>query len=331
MSKLKKRLVSLICPVYNEAPSVHRFVDRASALARELAAPYVLEVIFIDDGSKDETLQTLISCQAHYPWIRIVELSRNFGKEAALSCGIDLANGDCAIPIDVDLEDPLELIPQMIEIWESGFEVVLAKRESRPNDSWMKRTSATFFYRIHNRLATLQLPQDVGDFRLLDRIVIDALKSMPERQRFMKGLFAWVGFKQATIGYVRGRRDYSESRFSFWKLWNLAVEGITSFSTLPLRIWTYLGLFIAVSSMGFGLFIIGHALFLGREVPGYASMMTVILFLGGIQLIGLGVIGEYLGRNYMESKGRPIYVIRRQFPNQSMKIALVESVVSNHE
>jgi glycosyltransferase involved in cell wall biosynthesis len=306
-------LVSLVCPVFNEGASVDAFLRELTPIIESLAPDYAFEVVFVDDGSTDATLERLLDSKAAHPWIRVIELSRNFGKEAALSCGLDEARGDCVVPVDVDLEDPLQLIPVLLARWKEGFEVVLARRGSRPHDSWLKRTSARMFYRIHNRMSVPVIPEDVGDFRLLDRSVVDVLRQIPERQRFMKGLFAWVGFRQATVDYIRGRREGSESRYNFWRLWNLALEGITSFSTLPLRIWSYIGLAIAMAALGFGVFIVAHAIVNGRDVPGYASLMTVVLFLGGMQLIGLGVIGEYLGRNYMESKQRPVYVVRRRY------------------
>ena len=316
-----KPLVSLICPVYNEAASVDALMQAIASLQTLIASDYDLELIVINDGSVDSSLSQLRSYQARYAWLSIIDLSRNFGKEAALSCGLHEAGGDCVIPIDADLQDPPELIPKMLKAWQNeGFEVVLAKREFRQTDTWSKRTSAGWFYRIHNYLASPTLPEDVGDFRLMDRRVVNALCEMPERQRFMKGLFAWVGFRQTTMLYERAARTQGESRFGLWKLWNLALEAITSFSTLPLRIWTYVGVVIALIAMAYGLFIITNVLLYGRDVPGYASLMIVILFLGGVQLIGLGVLGEYLGRTYMETKQRPIYVIRDRYSSHQDRV-----------
>ncbi len=242
--------------------------------------------------------------------LKIVDLSRNFGKEAALSAGLQVASGHVVVPIDVDLQDPPELIPEMIELWRTGYEVVLARRSCRKSDGWAKRTSANFFYRIHNKVAKPRLPVNVGDFRLMDRCVIDSLLQLPESNRFMKGLFAWVGFRTTYIEYSRPERRAGESKFNGWRLWNFALEGITSFSTAPLRVWFYIGLFVSSMSLFYGLYILLRVLLLGIVIPGYASLIITITFLGGLQLIGIGVIGEYLGRTYLESKRRPIFLIR---------------------
>jgi glycosyltransferase involved in cell wall biosynthesis len=271
------------------------------------------EIICVNDGSRDGTLERLREFQKSEARLRIVDLSRNFGKEAALTCGIDHALGDAVIPIDADLQDPPELIAEMVRIWRQGFDVVLAQRVDRSADNMLKRKTAEWFYRLHNAISEPPIPANVGDFRLMDRRVVDALKLLPERRRFMKGLFAWVGFRQATIPYAREARTAGESKFSGWRLWNFALEGITSFSTAPLRVWTYLGLAIALLAFIFGLFVVGRTLMLGRDLPGYASLITVVLFLGGVQLIGLGVLGEYIGRLYGEAKGRPIYIVRERY------------------
>jgi polyisoprenyl-phosphate glycosyltransferase len=271
------------------------------------------DFIFVNDGSSDATLDSLLMAQRDDPRIRVIDLSRNFGKEAAMTAGLDMCDADAAIPIDVDLQDPPHVIPQLIEKWREGFEVVLAKRSDRSSDGFMKHRPAPLFYRIHNMIAAQKIPHDVGDFRLIDRQVIDALRALPERQRFMKGLFAWVGFRTATVEYVREPRAAGRSRFSGWRLWNVAVEGITSFSSAPLEIWTYIGIIISVFSFLYGLVIVAKTLIFGIDVPGYASLLVSILFLGGIQLLGIGVIGQYLGRVYAEIKQRPIYIVRRTF------------------
>jgi glycosyltransferase involved in cell wall biosynthesis len=240
-------------------------------------------------------------------------LSRNFGKEAALTAGIDAARGDAVIPIDADLQDSPELIVRLVEEWKRGFEVVLAKRADRRADSFAKRLTALLFYKVHNSISEPVIPENVGDFRLMDRKVVDAIKQLPERRRFMKGIFAWVGFRSTTIEYVRDPRIAGASRFSAWKLWNLALEGITSFSTAPLRIWTYLGLAVASLAFVYAGFIVMRTVIHGIDVPGYASLLAITLFLGGIQLIGLGVLGEYLGRVYSEAKQRPIYIVRDSY------------------
>ncbi len=300
--------LSIVCPIHNEEEALPGFFAELLPLLE--ASGETHEILCINDGSRDASLTVLQSYQQGHPQIRVIDLSRNFGKEAALSCGLDLARGQAVIPIDADLQDPPELIIDMLRVWRQGFDVVLAQRTDRSQDSLLKRKTAEWFYRLHNLISDPPHPPNVGDFRLLDRKVVDALKQLPERRRFMKGLFAWVGFRQATLPYARRVRTAGESKFSGWRLWNFALEGITSFSTAPLRIWAYLGLGIALLAFLFGLFIIVHTLMYGRDLPGYASMITVVLFLGGIQLIGLGMLGEYIGRIFSETKGRPIYIIR---------------------
>ena len=230
-----------------------------------------------------------------------------------MSAGIDVAKGDCVIPIDADLQDPPALISIMVKKWQKGAEVVLAKRIDRSTDSFAKRKTAQLFYRLHNMVSNLQIPEDVGDFRLMDRVVVDALKKLPERQRFMKGLFAWVGFKTLTVEYVRNARSTGKTKFSGWRLWNLAIEGITSFSLVPLKVWTYIGLFGSVFAIFYATFIIIRTWIFGIDLPGYASLLVVMLFFGSLQLMSLGIIGEYIGRIYFESKQRPIYLIKKQY------------------
>jgi len=307
-------VLSIICPMYNEEESLAAFFDRLLPVLESLKEPF--EIVCVNDGSCDTTLEQLRAARKRDTRIRVLDLSRNFGKEAALTCGIDHAIGDAVIPIDADLQDPPELIAEMLKLWRQGFDVVLAQRTDRSVDNFLKRKTAEWFYRLHNAISDVPIPPNVGDFRLMDRKVIEALKTLPERRRFMKGLFAWVGFRQAVIPYSREVRQAGVSKFSGWRLWNFALEGITSFSTVPLRIWTYLGLCIALLSFVYGAFIVGRVLFLGRDMPGYASLITVVLFLGGVQLIGLGMLGEYLGRIYSESKGRPVYILRDIIRNE---------------
>ena len=241
----------------------------------------------------------------------VVELSRNFGKEAALTAALDHAAGAAAIPIDADLQDPPEVIEQMLSLWESGFEVVIARRIDRRSDSLFKRKTAALFYKIHNQLSSIQIPENVGDFRLLDRIAIDAIKSLPEQHRFMKGIFSWVGFKTATVEYRREARVAGRTKFSGWRLWNFAIEGLTSFSNAPLKLWSYVGLVGALLSALYATFIVIRTIALGVDVPGYASLLVAVLFLGSLQSIALGLLGEYIGRIYDESKRRPIYLVRK--------------------
>lgn len=307
----KKVLVSIICPFYNEGLGVSAFY-KAITFEINNIQDFAFEIICIDDGSKDDTLLRLVALSEMDARFRVIELSRNFGKEAALTAGIDVARGDAVIPIDADLQDPPSLIGRMITSWQkSGADVVLAKRADRDSDSAAKRFSAAAFYDVHNWLAQIKIPANVGDCRLMNRMVVDALKQLPEKQRFMKGLFAWVGFKTVIVEYSRDKRFAGTSKFSGWKLWNFALEGITSFSTLPLRIWTYVGMAGALVTLLYGLFIVLRTLTHGADVPGYASVLVSILLFGSLQLIGLGMLGEYIGRTYMESKDRPVYLIRK--------------------
>ena len=241
-----------------------------------------------------------------------LSFTRNFGKEAALMCGLEHCTGDCAIPIDVDLQDPIEVIPRLITEWEKGMDLVLAKRVDRSSDSWLKRKTAQWFYEFHNQISVNKIEPNVGDFRLLSRQSIDTIKKLPERNLFMKGVLSWPGGRTSVVEYTRQPRVAGESKFNGWKLWNLALEGITSFSTVPLRIWTYLGAFISTTSFAYILFVIIQKLLWGNPVHGYPSLLCVILFLGGIQLIGIGILGEYIGRIYQETKQRPRYVLKKE-------------------
>ncbi|HET9399154.1 MAG TPA: glycosyltransferase family 2 protein, partial [Sphingomicrobium sp.] len=268
------------------------------------------EILFVDDGSEDKTLAAIRSANSRDPRVRAISLSRNFGKEAALSAGLDAARGMAVVPLDVDLQDPPEALPKMIAQWRSGFDVVYGVRDNRESDSLPKRLTADLYYRAHNWLSHDKIPEHAGDFRLLDRKVVDVIRRMPERNRFMKGLFAWAGFKQTAVGYHREERKVGNTKFNYWKLWTLAIDGITSASTLPLRVWSYLGALVALGALAFAGFIIIRTLTTGIEVPGYASLMVAILFLGGLQLLSLGVLGEYVGRILTEAKGRPLYVVR---------------------
>jgi glycosyltransferase involved in cell wall biosynthesis len=305
-------MISIVCPFHNEEHGVGAFFSRLIPVLDRLEEGY--EVVCVNDGSRDGTLEALLAMRALRPHVRVIDLSRNFGKEAALTAGLDAARGDAVIPIDVDLQDSPELITKLVQEWRRGFEVVLAKRADRRTDSFAKRLTAFLFYRLHNSISSEPLlPENVGDFRLMDRKVVEAIKQLPERRRFMKGIFAWVGFRSTTVEYVRDSRFAGESRFTGWKLWNFALEGITSFSTAPLRIWTYLGLAVASLAFVYAGFIIMRTVIHGIDVPGYASLLAVTLFLGGIQLIGLGVLGEYLGRVYSEAKQRPIYIVRDSY------------------
>jgi polyisoprenyl-phosphate glycosyltransferase len=312
-------LLSILVPVYNESGAPQLFVAAVEA-ALALAPDLAVEFVFVNDGSVDDTLRELLNLRSVHGKIKVVDLSRNFGKEAALTAAIDHCTGDIVVPMDVDLQDPPELLPRLIEEWRTGFDVVLAKRRSRPSDSLFKRASASAFYRLHNALAEASIEENVGDFRLMDRAVIAALRRLPESRRFMKGLFAWVGFSTTIVGYERPPRAVGSTKFNGWRLWNLALEGVTSFTTIPLRVWTYLGGTVALLSFAYGSYLVIRTLVRGIDVPGYASVFVAVVFLGGLQLVGIGVLGEYLGRTYMESKQRPVYIVRRIFgdpPNAS--------------
>ena len=303
-------LVSLICPFYNESKNVSQFFQAITSTLKK-CTHYQFEIICIDDGSQDDTLEQLILITQIDPRFKIIELSRNFGKEAALTAGIELSKGEAVIPIDSDLQDPPELIPEMLQAWAAGSDVVLAKRIDRRSDAYLKRQTAHWFYRFFNVISPTPIPENVGDFRLMNRLCIDAIKRLPENQRFMKGLFSWVGFRTTTIEYTRPARTAGDSKFSKWKLWNFALDGITSFSTVPLKIWTYIGLVGALLSLAYSAFIVLRTLIHGVDVPGYASLLVAILFFSSLQLMSVGILGEYLGRIYLETKCRPLYVIRK--------------------
>jgi glycosyltransferase involved in cell wall biosynthesis len=307
-----RKVISIVTPLYNEAVAIGHFERAITTLAAQMA-DYEFEIICVDDGSSDDTLARLIEIVGRDPRFVVVELSRNFGKEPALTAGLDIAKGDAVIPFDADLQDPPELIPKMVKAWESGAEVVLALRSDRTTDPHLKRKTAEWFYRLHNLLSRIKIPENVGDFRLMDRKVVDAVRKLPERQRFMKGLFAWVGFRTELVEYVRQPRSVGKTKFSGWGLWNFAIEGLTSFSTVPLRVWTYIGLLGAAVSIAFAITIIIRTLIFGIDTPGYASLIAVVIFLGSLQLMSIGIIGEYIGRIYLETKQRPNYLIRQLY------------------
>ena len=304
-------IISIIAPCYNEEETIEPFLRRIEEILTQINEPY--EIVFINDGSRDNTLNVLLNAKQNFKNIRIINFSRNFGKEAALTAGLDKARGKAAIPIDVDLQDPPELIKDLVARWREGYDVVLAKRADRTSDSFAKRVSADLFYKLNGKISNVDIPNNVGDFRLMSKRVVEALKQLPENQRFMKGLFAWVGFKTTVIEYTREKREAGQSSFNGWKLWNFALDGITSFSTLPLRIWLYIGALVSFLSFLYGSFIILKTLIFGVDLPGYASLAVIMLFLGGIQLIGIGILGEYIGRIYSESKRRPSYIIEGEY------------------
>lgn len=307
----QKITISIVAPFYCEEDMCDLFLKETTAVLNELNKPF--EIICVNDGSTDNTLANLLQAKKNYPNIKIINLSRNFGKEAALTAGLDYTKGEVIIPIDADLQDPPDLIKEFIAHWEEGYDVVLAKRIDRSSDSIAKRITANLFYKVHNKISHTKIPQNVGDYRLITRKVLNAIRELPENQRFMKGIFAWVGFRTATLEYKREKRKAGKTSFNVWKLWNFAIEGITSFSTVPLQIWLYVGILVSLLSLIYGSYMILRTLFFGIDVPGYASLLTSILFLGGIQLIGLGILGEYIGRIYMESKHRPTYIVEGEY------------------
>ena len=311
MNKEKKTKISIIIPFFNEEESIEKFLKKLNKTTLTLKN-YVFEYIFIDDGSTDKTLNKLISITKNEPNIRIIELSRNFGKEAALTAGIDLADSEAAILMDSDLEHPPELIEDMISLWKEGFDIVLAQREDRSDETFIKKQLANSFYKIFNKLSSTKIPPNVGDFRLMNKASIEAVRSMTERQRFMKGILSWVGFKCTTIKFKVETRKEGKTKFSLSKLWKLAIEGIISFSNIPLKIWSYLGFIAMLISFFFIIVIIFRTLFFGVITAGYPSLMVVIIFFGGLQLFSIGILGEYLGRIYLETKERPIYIIRKE-------------------
>ncbi len=300
-------LLSLVVPVFNEEESIDLFLDTVLPLMERDG--FRFDIVFVNDGSRDNTLARLLNRAALDGRLRIVNLSRNFGKEAALTAGIDHARGDVIVPMDIDLQDPPELIEPFMAKWREGYDIVYGVRTQRAWDTTAKRVSAGWFYRIFNSLSPVRIPENVGDFRLVDRRAIEVLRQLPERNRFMKGLFAWVGFNAIGVPYERPQRAAGSSKFNLWRLWNFALDGVVSFSTAPLRAWFYVGVVIAAVAVLYALFIVTRVLIFGVDTPGYASLLIAVLLMGAIQLLSLGIIGEYLGRLFLEVKGRPIYVV----------------------
>ena len=302
--------LTIVVPAYNESAVLRTFHQRLRQVLDAL--PLETNVLYVDDGSGDDTWSIIEALVADDPRTGALKLSRNFGKEAALTAGLDAVTADAAVVIDADLQDPPELIPALVEQWQAGFDVVYATRSVREGETAFKRFTAAAFYRSMERLSDTAIPRDTGDFRLLSRRALDALGQLRERQRFMKGLFSWIGYRQTAVHYQREPRQAGTTKWNYWRLAQLAIEGITSFSTAPLRLATWVGLGAAGLSFVYGVWVFIKALFHGDPVRGYPTLMLVILFLGGVQLLALGVIGEYLGRNYAESKRRPLYFVEEQ-------------------
>lgn len=302
--------LSLVVPVYNEEETIPIFYKAVRGF--DGLKPYEIEIVFINDGSKDSTESIINALSLSDNLVKSINFTRNFGKEPALFAGLDNSTGEAIIPIDVDLQDPIEVIPDLIEKWKAGADVVLAKRTDRSTDGKLKRKTAEWFYKLHNKISNPKIEENVGDFRLMSREVVESIKLLPERNLFMKGVLSWVGGRTDVVEYARAKRVAGDSKFNGWKLWNLALEGITSFSTFPLRVWTYIGSFVALMSFLYGLWMIFDTIIFGNPVKGYPSLFVSILFLGGIQLIGIGVLGEYIGRIYIETKQRPKYIVKEK-------------------
>ena len=300
--------ISLVVPVFNEEDTIPIFYKTVREF--DELKEHEVEIVFINDGSKDSTEAIINALALSDSMVKALSFTRNFGKEPALFAGLDNATGDAVIPIDVDLQDPIEVIPHLIAKWQAGADMVLAKRTDRSTDGRLKRKSAEMFYKLHNKISNPKIEENVGDFRLMSREIVENIKLMPERNLFMKGILSWVGGKVDVVEYARAERVAGSTKFNGWKLWNLALEGITSFSTFPLRIWSYVGLFVAGLSFIYGVWMIADTLFFGNPVRGYPSLLVSVLFLSGVQLIGIGVLGEYIGRIYIETKERPKYIVK---------------------
>ncbi len=303
---------SVVVPVFNEADCIDAFHCRLADVMDRVGA---WEAIYVNDGSQDATLATLHALRRADPHVAIVNLSRNFGKEIATTAGLDHAGGDAVIVIDADLQDPPELIPAMVAAWRQGFDTVYAQRRARLGETRLKRATAALFYRLMRHAGRVELPPDTGDFRLMSRRVVGAVRQLREQHRFMKGVFAWVGFPSCAVPYDRAPRHAGTTKWSYWKLWNFALEGITGFTVMPLKIATYLGLIVALLAVVYAAQVVVKTLLFGNPVAGYPSLMTVVLFLGGVQLVTLGVIGEYLGRVFNETKQRPLYLVEEFAPS----------------
>ena len=304
--------ISVVVPVFNEDAVLPEFHRRLGSVLDGVGAP--AEIVYVNDGSRDATMTLLTALHGADPRVAVIDLSRNFGKEVAMSAGLDHASGDAVVVIDADLQDPPELIPDMVRAWREGHDVVLMRRRSRAQESWFKKATARAFYRAIGRMGTIDIPENVGDFRLLSRRAVGALRRFPERSRFMKGLFAWIGFPCREIEYDRDGRFAGETKWNYWRLWNFALEGITSFSVVPLKAASYIGVATALVAFAYGGFVIAKTLLYGDPVRGYPTLVAIVLFLGGLQLMALGIIGEYLARMFIEVKQRPLYLVQRRLP-----------------
>ena len=320
MNTEQHQLISIVIPAYNEdtlLPKLHQSL--AAVLSGQ---PFEFEIVYVNDGSTDNTLNTIKELKQSDAQVTLIDLSRNFGKEIALSAGLQNAAGDAVIVMDADLQDPPELIPELISEWQNGYDVVYAQRTHRKGESLVKRTTAHFFYRIIQRVSKITIPEDTGDFRILSRRAVNALNTFNEQHRFMKGLFAWIGYKQKAVQYQRDPRQAGTSKWSYWRLWNFALDGITSFTIAPLKISSYIGLITALGAFAYGLYMLIETLIYGNPVPGYPSLIVIILMLGGVQLVAIGILGEYLGRIFNETKRRPLYFINEYLPSTAASTRL---------
>lgn len=305
------KTLSIVAPCFNEQEVLDLFFERIDTELAKLGVDY--EIVCVNDGSRDHTLAVLLKHHQRDPRIKVINLARNFGKETALSAGLDAATGDMIVPIDCDLQDPPELIGQFVEAWEAGADVAYGVRADRSSDSFAKRLTAQGFYKAFNKMSDVDLPYNAGDYRLMDRRVVEVIRQLPERNRFMKGLFAWVGFNQVGVPYVRPERAAGTTSFRYWKLWNFALDGITSFSSAPIRVWSYIGAGVGALALLWAVWIVLRTLLLGNNVPGYPSLMVAILMSFGVQMLAIGSLGEYVARIYQEVKGRPLYVIMDRY------------------
>lgn len=320
---LQPPLLSVIVPAYNEDEVLPEFHRRLANVVTSLGVRS--EIIYVNDGSTDNTLQVIRELQASWPCVTVVDLSRNFGKEAAMTAGFDLAQGDAVVVIDADLQDPPELISEMVEKWQAGFDMVYAQRTVRDGESLIKKSTSYLFYRLIQRVSRVQIPKDTGDYRLLSRRAVTALNSLREQHRFMKGLFAFIGFPQTAILYRRDPRFAGETKFNYWKLWNFAIEGFTSFTIAPLKVATYIGIFVSMTAFLYGMYVVYKTLAHGDDVAGYPSLMVMMTFLGGAQLAFIGVLGEYIGRMFNETKRRPLYFLNAYEPSVSTAVTGVDT------
>jgi glycosyltransferase involved in cell wall biosynthesis len=314
-----RKTLSIVVPVFNEQAVLPEFHARMRAVLDGL--DLLSHVIYVNDGSTDDTLATIRHLAERDARVVLVDLSRNFGKEIALTAGLDHADTDAVVVIDADLQDPPELIPELVARWDDGYDVVYARRTSRDGESAAKKLTAFLFYRLIGTMSRVRIPEDTGDFRLLSRRAVQAVCRMREQHRFMKGLFAWIGYPQIAVPYRRAPRHAGTTKWNYWKLWNFALEGITSFTSVPLKVATYVGLASALGAFGYGLYIVLRTLMFGNPVPGYPSLLTAVMFLGGLQLLGIGIIGEYLARMFNESKQRPLYFLKEGLQGQGADMA----------